>query len=99
MSLFFCCSLDRCDRLDLQPDLWQYELLDHEQRVRRQGLTFKELRVEFAAQAMEDRQIVLVAQQGAQGDDVLHLTPSCPPRRAPKYGHRGLGASGRRVAF
>src|SRR4029453_9417836 len=70
---FGACSLDRCDCLDLQPDLWQHELLDHEQRVRRQGLTFKELRVEFAAQEMENRAIFLATQQGPQGDDVLHL--------------------------
>ena len=62
-SLFFAFSLDRCDRLDLQPDLWRHELLDHEQRVRGQGLASKELRVEFAAQAMEDRQIILATQQ------------------------------------
>ena len=72
-SLFFAFSLDRCDRLNLQPDRWRHELLDHEQRVRWQRLAFKELRVEFAAQAMEDRQIVLATQQGPQGDDALHL--------------------------
>jgi hypothetical protein len=60
-------------RLDLQPDSWRHELLDHEQRVRRQGLAFEELRVEFAAQAMEDWQIILATQQGTQGDDILHL--------------------------
>src|SRR5262249_25814605 len=66
-------SLDRCDCLDLQPDLWRHELLDHEQRVGRQGFAFEKLRVEFAAQTIEDRQIVLATQQRPQRDDVLHL--------------------------
>jgi hypothetical protein len=66
-------TLNRCDRLDLQPDLWQYELLDHKQRVWRQGLASEKLRVEFTSQTMEIPQIVLATQQGPQGDDILHL--------------------------